>query len=416
MAAKTSPFEEAVQQLDQAAEVMHLEPALHRIFRQPKRVLEVSIPVEMDDGRYEVFTGYRVHHNLNRGPTKGGIRYHPDLTLDEVKGLAMLMTWKCAVVNIPFGGAKGGVICDPKAMSSRELEHLTRRFTFEIFTMIGPERDIPAPDVYTDSQVMAWMMDTYSIVKGHSVLGVVTGKPISIGGSVGRIDATGRGVAITTLEACKRLWLDPGSSRLVIQGFGHVGSPAARILREAGFTVVGVGDVEGAVFNPNGLDVVKLKEIERTRGSVVHWTDGDRITNRQLLELETEVLIPAALGGVITKQNAPLIKARLVVEAANAPTTAEADAILDERGILVVPDILANAGGVVVSYFEWVQGLQSFFWDKQQVNEQLQKIMVRSFRDVVAIHEERNLSMRMAAYVLAISRVAEATRTRGIYP
>jgi glutamate dehydrogenase (NAD(P)+) len=416
MTAKTNPFDEAVQQLDQAAAIMHLDPTLHKIFRKPKRILEVAIPVKLDTGEYHVFTGYRVHHNINRGPAKGGMRFHPDVTLDEMKAMAMWMTWKCALVNLPYGGAKGGVICDPRKMSLDELERLTRRFTFEIFTMIGPERDIPAPDVATNPQVMAWMMDTYSIVQGHSVLGVVTGKPVSIGGSVGRRDATGRGVAITTMAACRHLKTECKGLRVAIQGFGNVGSAAARILNDAGFTIVAVSDVEGGMFNPRGIDVGKLTQVASESGSVVHYRDGDRITNRELLAMETDILIPAALEGVIAQENASDVKARILVEAANGPTATAADPILEEKGVFVVPDILANAGGVVVSYFEWVQDLQRFFWDENMVNSQLERIMTSSFQDVLAMHLDRRIPMRMAAHVLAISRVAEATTIRGIYP
>jgi len=416
MASTDNPYDQALRQLDEAAEIMNLDPTLHKIFRKPKRVLEVSIPVKLDTGDYEVFTGYRVHHNLNRGPTKGGIRYHPDVTLDEVKALAMWMTWKCAVVNIPYGGAKGGIICSPKEMSMDELERMTRRFTFEIYTMIGPECDIPAPDVYTNPQVMAWIMDTYSIMKGYSVLGVVTGKPVSIGGSLGRNEATGRGTAITALQACKHLGIDPGSARVVVQGFGNAGSVAARIFSESGMTVIAVSDSQGGIFNPKGLDIAKVAKVKKESGSVIHYADGEKITNAETLELKTDVLVPAALENVITKHNADRINAKIIAEAANGPTTTEADKILEQKGVFVVPDILTNAGGVVVSYFEWVQGLQSFFWDEKSVNDKLDDIMCKSFADVVALGEDRKIRMRAAAYVLAVSRVAEATTIRGIYP
>jgi len=407
MPEKVNPYEQALEQLDQAAKIMNLDPTLHMIYRKPKRVFETAIPVKMDSGQYEVFTGYRVHHNCNRGPTKGGIRYHPDVTLDEVKALSMWMTWKCAVVNIPYGGAKGGVICDPREMSMDELERLTRRYTFEIFSMIGPERDIPAPDVYTNPQIMAWIMDTYSVVKGHSVLGVVTGKPISIGGSLGRNEATGRGTVITTMQACKHLGIDPASSRVCVQGFGNAGSVAAKLLDEAGCKVIAASDSRGGIFNSKGLDVDKLIKLKQDKGSVTDYRDGDKISNAQLLEMETEILVPAALEGVITKDNAGNIKAKIVTEAANGPTTVAADAILEDKGVFVIPDILANAGGVVVSYFEWVQGLQSFFWDEDSVNKKL---------DLMTIAEDRKVGNRMAALILAISRVSEATNIRGIYP
>ena len=416
MVKRINPFDQALQQLDRAAELMCLDPTLLKIFRKPKRVLEVSIPVELDNGDYEVFTGYRVHHNFNRGPTKGGIRYHPDVTLDEIKALAMWMTWKCAVVNIPYGGAKGGVICNPKKMSKKELERLTRRFTVEIAFIIGPESDIPAPDVYTNPQVMAWMMDTYSIIKGYRVLGVVTGKPLSVGGSHGREEATGRGTAITTLRACEHLKMNPSSCRVVVQGFGNAGSVTAKLLNEEGLKVIAVSDTKGGVFNAKGLDVTKLLDVKHKTGSVVNYADADKISNEELLELETEVLVPAALEDVITDENAPRIKAKIIAEAANGPTTLAADDILDDKGVFVMPDILANAGGVVVSYFEWVQGLQSFFWDEATVNEQLAKVMHKAFNDVLAIQQERKVDMRMAALILAISRVAEATMITGIYP
>jgi glutamate dehydrogenase/leucine dehydrogenase len=416
MPQKINLYDQALHQLDEAAEIMKFDPTLHKIFRKPKKVLEVAVPVKMDTGEYEVFTGYRVHHNFNRGPTKGGIRYHPDVTVDEVKALAMWMTWKCAIVNISYGGAKGGVICNPKQMSDGELERLTRRFTFEIFSMIGPEKDIPAPDVYTNPQIMAWIMDTYSIVKGHSVLGVVTGKPVSIGGSLGRNEATGRGTAITALEACKHLGIKPDRSRLAVQGFGNAGSVAARLLAEAGFKVIAVSDSRGGIFNDKGLDVGKLIKLKQQKGSVVDYRDGDKITNEQLLELDVELLVPAALENVITDENAANIRAKVIAEAANGPTTPKADKILEEKGVFIVPDILANAGGVVVSYFEWVQGLQSFFWDEDDVNKRLKKIMINSFKSVFGVHDSRKIGMRTAALILAIERVAEATNTRGIYP
>ncbi len=416
MVHSTNPLDLAIQQLDEAAKIMNLDPTLHKIFRKPKRVLQVSIPVKMDNGEYEIFTGYRVHHNFNRGPTKGGIRYHPDVTLEEVEALAMWMTWKCAVVNIPYGGAKGGVVCNPKEMSMRELEALTRRFTFEICAMIGPDSDIPAPDVYTNPQVMAWIMDTYSIIKGHSVLGVVTGKPVSIGGSLGRSEATGRGTVITSLEAFKTLGIDPKQATAVVQGFGNAGSVAARLLSQEGVKVIAVSDSKGGVFNPKGLDIDKMIDIKQQSGSVINYNDADRITNDELLVLKTDLLVPAALEGVLTERNAGDVQARIIVEAANGPTTMEADKILEDRGILIIPDILANAGGVVVSYFEWVQSLQSFFWDEDMVNQQLSKIMTKSFDDVIAEREKRKVSMRMAAHILAIARVAEATTIRGIYP
>ncbi len=411
-----SPLELAINQLDEAARIMNLDPTLHQMFRRCRRTLQVSFPVKMDDGSYKMFTGFRVQHNLNRGPAKGGIRYHPDVTLEEVQALAMWMTWKCAVVNIPYGGAKGGVICNPKEMSERELEALTRRFTIEICGIIGPNSDIPAPDVYTNPQVMAWIMDTYSTIKGHSVLGVVTGKPVSIGGSLGRNEATGRGTVITSLKAFKLLGIDPKEATAVIQGFGNAGSVAAKLLCQEGIKVIAVSDSKGGIYNPKGLDIDKVIQVKEETDTVTNYSDAERISNEELLELKTDLLIPAALEGVITEENADNIRARVIAEAANGPTTLQADKILEDKGILVVPDILANAGGVVVSYFEWVQGLQGFFWDEEMVNRRLQKMMERSFDDVMNEREKWKVSTRMAALILAISRVAEATTIRGIYP
>lgn len=416
MSELNNPFHESLEQLDQAAGIMHLDPALHVIFRKPKRVLEVAIPVQLESGTYEVFTGYRVHHNINRGPGKGGIRYHPSVTLDDVKALAMWMTWKCAVVNIPYGGAKGGVVCNPKKMTQLELERLTRRFTFEMHSMIGPNKDIPAPDVYTNPQTMAWIMDTYSIVEGHSVLGVVTGKPVCCGGSLGRNEATGRGTAIATLEAMKYKGMAPDSAKVAVQGFGNAGSVSAMILNQHRATITAVSDSQGGIYNSRGLDVQELIRIKGDGGSVREYKDCDHVSNDELIASKADVLIPAALENEITKHNASSVQATIVAEAANGPTTNAADRILEEKGVFVVPDILANAGGVVVSYFEWVQGLQSFFWDEDTVNQRLSDIMCRSFGDVVQVLEERNISMRMAAMVLAVNRVAEATTTRGIYP
>ncbi len=406
----------AQQQLDRVAEIMHLDPRIHTLLRHCKRTMEVSIPVKMDDGSLNVFVGWRVHHNVARGPAKGGIRYSPTLTLDEVKGLAMLMTWKCAVVDIPYGGAKGGVVCNPAELSDDELERLTRRYTSELILLLGPEKDIPAPDLGTDERVMAWMMDTYSMNLGYSVPGVVTGKPVNIGGSRGRREAPGRSVAICVEEAAAKLGINLGNARVVLQGFGKVGSVVALLLHAIGCKIVAVSDVKGGIYNPNGLNPVRLIAHKRQTKTVSDYGDGDYVTNEELLELPCEILVPAAVEGVITEQNADKIKAKLLVEAANGPVTPEADAILKDKGVFVVPDILANAGGVVVSYFEWVQDIQQFFWTEQEVNERLRQVIKRAFGEVWGMMQERGVDMRTAAYILAVSRVAEAIRMRGIYP
>ena len=411
-----NPFTEAVAQFDAAAERLNLSQELRAILRAPKRELTVNFPVRMDDGRVEMYTGYRVQHNINRGPAKGGIRFDSNVSLDEVRALAMWMTWKCSVVNIPFGGAKGGVIVDPRKLSRTELERLTRRYATEIAGVIGPESDIPAPDVNTNPQVMAWIMDTYSMHKGYSVPAVVTGKPLSIGGSEGRMEATGRGVSVVTREACKALGIELRGARVIIQGFGNVGSITAKLLHEMGCKVIALSDVYGAIHNPDGIDVPLALRYVQEHGMLKGLPGAREIDGKAALELPCDILIPAALEGQITHQNAPRIQARLVVEAANGPTTTEADAILAERGIPVVPDILANAGGVTVSYFEWVQDLQHFFWAEDEINHRLEQIMVRSFAAVQAKKEEQNCGYRMAAYLLAVARVAEATQVRGIYP
>jgi glutamate dehydrogenase (NAD(P)+) len=411
-----NPFAEAVAQFDVAAERLKLSQELRAILRAPKRELTVNFPVRMDDGRVEMFTGYRVQHNINRGPAKGGIRYDANVSIDEVRALAMWMTWKCAVVNIPFGGAKGGVIVDPRKLSRSELERLTRRYATEIAGVIGPESDIPAPDVNTNPQVMAWIMDTYSMHKGYSVPAVVTGKPLSVGGSEGRMEATGRGVSVVTREACKALGIELKGARVVIQGFGNVGSITARLLHEAGCRIVSLSDIYGAVYNPDGIDVPLALRYVQEHGTLKDLPGAEPVDSKAALELPCDILIPAALEGQITHQNAPRIQARLIIEAANGPTTTVADAILRERGIPVVPDILANAGGVTVSYFEWVQDLQHFFWAEDEINQRLEHIMTRSFAAVQAKKEEQNCDYRMAAYLLAVARVAEATQVRGIYP
>jgi glutamate dehydrogenase (NAD(P)+) len=411
-----SAWETALQQLDDAARIIDLDPGVHEVLRNPRRTLEVAVPTRMDDGSIRVFTGYRVHHNTSRGPSKGGLRYHPSVTLDEVKALAMWMTWKCAVVNIPYGGAKGGVIVDPKSLSRSELERMTRRYASEILPLIGPERDIPAPDMGTNAEVMAWIMDTYSTWQGFSVPGVVTGKPVAIGGSKGRVSATGRGVSYVTLATLKHLGMSVEEARIVVQGFGNVGSNAVQLLEEMGCIVVGVSDVQGGVYNPNGLTYTGLSTHVRQAGSLAGYEGGDAISNEDLLELECDVLIPAALENQLTEDNAADVRASVIVEAANGPTTPQADAIFKDNHVLVVPDILANSGGVTVSYFEWVQDIQSYYWDEDEVNERLRKIMERAYVDVLSLSEERKVTMRDAATVLGVTRVAEAHKTRGLYP
>jgi glutamate dehydrogenase (NAD(P)+) len=411
-----SAWQQALEQLDQAARIMNLDPDVHEVFRNPKRTLEVSIPIRLDNGSVKAFTGYRVHHNTSRGPSKGGIRYHPGVTLDEVKALAMWMTWKCAVVNIPYGGAKGGVVVDPKQLSRTELERLTRRYASEILPLIGPERDIPAPDVGTDEQVMAWIMDTYSMNMGYSVPGVVTGKPLSVGGSAGRRASTARGVMYVTVATLKHLAMPVDEARVVVQGFGKVGEPVVEFLHDQGCIIVGVGDVSGAVYNPRGLSPVGLIAHNREAGTVAGYDGGEPIGGEELLALECDVVVPAALEGVITEDNAEDVRARIVVEAANGPTTTEADEILHDRGIHVVPDILANAGGVAVSYFEWVQDIQAFFWTADEVNARLRQVMEDAYVDVLQLAEDRKVTMRRAATILGVSRVAEAHTTRGLFP
>jgi glutamate dehydrogenase (NAD(P)+) len=417
-----NPWEMACQQFFQAADLMGLEDGLREVLSTCKRELTVHFPVKMDDGSIHVFTGYRVQHNLARGPAKGGIRYAPDVTLDEIKALAMWMTWKCAVVGIPFGGAKGGVVCDPKRMSQRELENLTRRYTTEISILIGPERDIPAPDVNTNPQVMAWIMDTYSMHQGYSIPGVVTGKPVEIGGSIGRNDATSRGCLYVTREALADRGEKLEGRRVAIQGFGNAGMYAAELFAQAGAIVVAVSDSKGGIYNPKGLDIERVAHVKATTGTVVEYRDAERIGHRDVLEVPCDILIPAAVENQITKDNADRIRARIVVEAANGPTTPEADAILWDKGILILPDVLANAGGVTVSYFEWVQDLYSFFWDDRRVYSELENVMRRAYHDVMnklgALQKQhgRQVNPRQAAQVLAIERVAQATRIRGIYP
>jgi glutamate dehydrogenase (NAD(P)+) len=414
--AKPNPFVTAQQQFNLAADYLHLDDGTRALLGDCQRELAVRFPVRMDNGKVRAFTGYRVQHSLLRGPSKGGIRFHPDVTLDEVKALSMWMTWKCAVVNIPFGGAKGGVICDPREMSLNEIEHLTRRYTSEISILIGPQKDIPAPDVNTNAQVMAWLMDTYSMQSGYSVPPVVTGKPLSIGGSEGRNEATGRGVMIVTLEALRHLGIDPHGSTVVVQGYGNVGSNAAHAFAEQGCTVSAVSDQYGAIYNAKGLDLTLLDAHVRDTRSVVDFPGAESIGAEDLLTLPCTVLVPAALENQITEINAPRIRARVIAEGANGPTTPAADRILFDRGVFVLPDILANAGGVTVSYFEWVQGLQSFLWKESEVNERLRDIMTRSFNEVLQEAKNRNVSMRIGAYILAVDKVVRALEVRGIYP
>ncbi|MBE3597390.1 MAG: Glu/Leu/Phe/Val dehydrogenase [Limnochordaceae bacterium] len=414
---KGSPLEMALEQLEKAAALAGIDEGLVKILKTPKRSLTVSVPVRMDDGRIEVFTGYRVQHNLARGPAKGGIRYHPGVTLEEVTALAMWMTWKCAVMNLPFGGGKGGVICDPRTLSPRELEQLTRRYTAEISVIIGPDRDIPAPDVYTNPQVMAWIMDTYSMQQGRPVPAVVTGKPIAVGGSLGREQATGRGCAIAVEEAARRIGLPLEGARVAIQGFGNVGRYSALSLEEMGARIVAVSDSSGTIRNPAGLPVRELVAYKRQHGHVMGFPGAEAAggPDRVLVE-PCDVLVPAALEEAITAENAGDVQARLIAEGANGPITPEADAILARRGITVVPDILANAGGVTVSYFEWIQGLQEFFWPEEQVEQELSRRMRQSFADVWETARRYGTDLRTGAMVLAIQRVAEATRLRGVYP
>jgi glutamate dehydrogenase (NAD(P)+) len=411
-----SAYKTALQQFDNALQHLNLPPGIADYLRLPKREITVNFPVEMEDKSVRVFTGYRVHHNTALGPTKGGIRYHPATTLDEVRALAMWMTWKCAVVGIPYGGAKGGVICEPKKLSVHELEKLTRRYATEISVLMSPQGDIPAPDIGTGEREMAWIMDTYSMHHGYSVPAVVTGKPVAIGGSLGRAEATGRGVVITMIEALKRKNLLLENTRVAVQGFGKVGGPAAYLAQERGAKVIAVSDVSGGVYNPHGLDLTALRTYMTTRGSVEGFPQGDAISNPDLLELDCEVLMPCAMENQITAANAPRVKAKIVAEGANGPLTPEADQILQENGVFVIPDILCNAGGVTVSYFEWVQDLQSFFWGEDEINERLRQIMVRSFNQILRVSHEKNIDMRTAAQVLAIDRVAEAVQLRGIYP
>jgi glutamate dehydrogenase (NAD(P)+) len=413
---KENPWEMARSQLRQTAVLLEMNDSMLNVLLECKKCVAVSVPTRMDDGSVRVFEGFRCTHNVARGPSKGGIRYHHEVTLEETKALAMWMTWKCALMGLPFGGAKGGVVVNPKELSVSELERMTRRYTTEIINFIGPEADIPAPDVGTSPREMAWIFDTYSMNKGYSVLGVVTGKPLEVGGSVGRVEATARGAAFCVREALRKQDLSIEGRRVAVQGFGNVGSNLALILAEQGATIVGLSDSSAAVFNADGIDVRAALEHKRETGSLEGLSGTETLTNEELLLVDCDVLAPCALEQVITGENADQVKAAIVCEGANGPVTPEADNILDARGVLVLPDVLANAGGVVVSYFEWVQGLQEYFWKESEVNAKLNDIITRAFAETWRTHEERSLSMRQAAYALAVGRVAEATTTRGLYP
>jgi glutamate dehydrogenase (NAD(P)+) len=412
---ETNPWESQAARFDLAAHKLNLDEGLWKVLRYPTREIILHIPVQMDDGHLEVFTGFRVQHSIARGPAKGGIRYAPDVTLDEVRALASWMTWKCAVVNIPFGGAKGGVICDPHRMSMGELERMTRRYTAELVEFIGPEKDVPAPDVNTNEQIMAWMMDTYSMHMRQTVTAVVTGKPINIGGSRGRREATGRGVLIVCDQAIKKLGLSRESSRVIVQGFGNVGSNAARLMAAAGYKIIGLDEVGGGLYNKNGINVEALWEYRQKNGTIQGFPEAEKYPAGQLITTDCEILIPAATENQITSRNVDQVKCKILAEGANGPTTAAADEVLAEKKVFVIPDILANAGGVTTSYFEWVQDRQGYFWKEALVNEQLEEIMVSAFDDVVRYAETHHVHNRIAAYMLAIDRVAYTIKQRGIY-
>ena len=413
---RENPFDIAREQVRRVADIFAIDQRLVNILQECKKALVVSIPVTMDDGTIQAFEGYRVTHNIARGPSKGGLRYHPDVTLDEVKALAMWMTWKCALMNIPFGGAKGGVVCNPKTLSRGELERMTRRFTSEIINEIGPEKDIPAPDVGTDGTVMAWIFDTYSMNKGHSVLGVVTGKPLNVGGSLGRLEATARGCLYCIQEAVRKKELRLEGLRVAVQGFGNVGSFLAQFLAEEGAKVVAVSDSTAGLYNPAGIDIPAALAHKQETGTLGGLRGADAISNEELLVVDCDVLAPCALEQVITRDNADKIKASIICEGANGPITPAGDEVLEDKGVLVLPDILANAGGVVVSYFEWVQGLQEYFWKEPEVNSKLRDIVTRAFNETWHVYEEKETSMRVAAYGVSVGRVADATVTRGLYP
>jgi glutamate dehydrogenase (NAD(P)+) len=412
---ETNPWLAAEARFDEAASRLNLDDGMCKVLRSPTKEITVHIPVQLDDGRIEVFTGYRVQHSIARGPGKGGIRFGPDVTLDEVRALASWMTWKCAVVNIPFGGAKGGVICEPHLLSDGELERVTRRYTAEIIEFLGPERDVPAPDVNTNERVMAWIMDTYSMHVRHTTTAVVTGKPIDLGGSKGRTQATGRGCMMVTLKALKKLGLEPEKTAVVIQGFGNVGGMAAQLMARAGFKIVCIIEYDGAIYNRNGLDILALMEHRKETGSIRDYTGGENVDRHEAMFLPCDVLLPAATENVVTSANADRLRCRILCEGANGPTTPLADEILREKRIFVIPDILANAGGVTVSYFEWVQDRQGFFWNEDLINTRLEEIMVASFDAVVSYAEKHGVDNRIAAYMLALDRVAFAIKLRGIY-
>jgi len=413
--AEENPFEAMMERFDHAAQLLKLDPGLYKVLRNPEKQIITSVPVVRDNGEVEVFTGYRVLYNTSRGPAKGGIRFDLNVTLEEVKALAAWMTWKCAVVNIPFGGAKGGVVCDPATMSMAELERVTRRYTSSIIETLGPDSDVPAPDVNTNERVMAWIMDTYSMHKRHTVTAVVTGKPVEMGGSLGRREATGRGVMFVTREALARLGMSLKGARVAIQGFGNVGSVSADLLSKEGAVIVAVSDKSGGLYRPQGLDIGDVLKWVRERRHLAGYPQADAIPNDQVLTLDCDVVVPAATENVITRKNAPHIKAKIICEGANGPTTAAADEILEKKGIFVIPDILANAGGVTVSYFEWVQDRGGYFWDEETVNRRLESIMVRSFSEVVTWAERHKVNTRIASYMIAIDRVAAMHRLRGMY-
>ena len=415
-AIQKNAYDVALENFDLAANALDLDENVRAMIKFPERILSVSVPVRMDSGKTVRFEGFRVQHSTLRGPAKGGIRFHPNVTVDEVKALATWMTWKCAVVNIPFGGGKGGVTVNPKALSSGELERLSRRYASSILPLIGPEKDIPAPDVYTTPQIMAWIMDTYSMNKGYPIHGVVTGKPISLGGSLGRNEATGRGVFYTAVSSCEHLQIPMKGARVVVQGFGNAGSIAANLLHHAGTKVLAVSDTRGCIFNAKGLDIPAVISFKDRTGTVVGFPGVDKITPEELLGLECEILVPAALENAITEENAHAVRAQIIAEAANGPVTPDADRILDQKGVFLIPDILCNAGGVTVSYFEWVQDENHLFWDENDVNERLEKVMKRAFHDVLKIHLDRKVNMRLAANMLGVGRVAETSRVRGLYP
>ncbi len=412
---ETNPWLAQAARFDEAAKRLNLEPGIWKVLRYPSREIIVHIPVSMDDGSIEVFTGYRVQHSISRGPCKGGIRYGPDVSLDEVRALASWMTWKCAVVNIPFGGAKGGVICDPKTMSQGELERMTRRYTAALIEFIGPEKDVPAPDMGTNEQTMAWVMDTYSMHMGQTMTSVVTGKPVSLGGSRGRREATGRGISVVTDQALKHLNMIPSETSVIIQGFGNVGSNAAKLLWDKGYKIIGIGEYDGALYNSDGIDISELLEHKARTGLIHGFSGADAFDKDAILIQQCDVLIPAATENVITSRNAADLKCRILCEGANGPTTPVADDILSEKGIFVIPDILANAGGVTTSYFEWVQDRMGYFWTEDEVNQRLDRIMIDSFNDVLHFSIAHGVNNRIAAYMLAIDRVAHTTKQRGIY-